>query len=155
MEIKIQRKETNKAYTSGTLSANGKTVAQYILEYTQCMLPPGTYQLTMLTDTVAMHRQLAVVAEDHDTVNAQPHVMAVVMSGNSYRNVMNTPNVVIGEKLIPGAVINSRKVFERFFDRMEKCVARGESITLCIDGNNVREHKVPTFWLTPRNKGGN
>lgn len=151
MEITIKRTETNKAYTSGTLYANGKAVAHYTLEYTRCMLPAGTYQAVLVSDPKMQRRQIAIVADDCDTTVDSPHIMATLTNGNSYRNVENTPNVVIGEKLIPGVVISSRKVFDRLFDRIEKCVARGERITLHVTDNTMTERQVPTFWLVPNN----
>lgn len=149
MEITVKRTETNKAYTAGTLSANGKTVAHYTLEYTRCMLPAGTYRLTIVSDPEMSRRQLVVVAADYAPTVADPRVMATIVSGNSYRNVKNTPNMVIGEKLIPGAAVNSRKVFDRLFERMEKCVARGEPIALHVTDRTMVERRVPTFWLVP------
>ncbi|MGM9697138.1 MAG: DUF5675 family protein [Prevotella sp.] len=149
MEITVKRTETNKAYTAGTLSANGKTVANYTLEYTSCMIPTGIYQITIVNDPTMTCRQIAVVDFDHDPTDSNPRVMATLLSGNSYLNVTNTPNVVIGEKLIPGAVVNSRKVFIRLFDRIEKCVARGERIELNVTDLTMVERTVPTFWLIP------
>lgn len=149
MEITVKRTETNKAYTAGSLSVNGKTVAHYTLEYTHCMMPAGIYQITLVSDPTMTCRQIAVVDFDHDPTDSTPRVMATIASGNSYRNVKNTPNVVIGEMLIPGAVVNSRKVFSRLFERIEKCVQRGERIELKVTELTMVERTVPTFWLIP------
>ena len=56
---------------------------------------------------------------------------------------------IIGEMLIPGAVVNSRKVFSRLFERIEKCVQRGERIELKVTDLAMVERTVPTFWLIP------
>ena len=149
MEITVKRTETNKAFTAGTLSANGKTVAHCTLECTRCMIPAGIYKITIVNDPTMNCRQIAVVDFNDDPTDSNPRVMATILSGNSYRNVTNTPNVVMGEMLIPGAIVNSRKVFIRLFDRIEKCVARGEHIKLNVTDLTMVERTVPTFWLIP------
>lgn len=146
MEITRKRIETNRAYTAGILSVNGKTVAPYTLEYTQCMIPAGTYQVTIVSYPNMGHRRLAIVPEDYDPEDLHPRVIATIRSGNSYRNVMYTPHMVLGERLISGAVINSLKLYIRLFERIEKCVIRGERITLKVTDDGMRESRVARHW---------
>lgn len=148
MEITRKRIETNWAYTAGILSVNGKTVAPYTLEYTKCMIPTGTYQVIIVNNPKMGHRVLAIVPEDYNPEDLHPRVIATITSGNSYRSVMYTPHMVLGERLISGAVIYSPKLYTRLFERIEKCVIRGERITLKVTDYGMRESRVPKHWTT-------
>lgn len=147
MELKKKRTETNNLFTSGPLIVNGEVVANYSLEHTPSMIPTGIYQVTLLNDPAHRRRQIAIVADDYTPSELNPYIIATFISGNSYRNVIGKTDIVLGEKNIPGAVILSHKVFERFFERIEKCVARGERITLYVTDHMMRHTEAPPYWL--------
>ena len=153
MKIIKERTETNRAFTAGPLSVNGETVAHYTLEHTTSMIPAGTYQLTLVHEVGKRHRQLAIVAEDYEPSLPYTIVIATLISGNSYRNVINKSDILLGEKIISGAVIHSRDIYNRLFERIEKCIARGERITLHITNKDMSENDVPKFWLATSDHG--
>lgn len=147
MTLEQERKETNALFTSSIVRCNGDKVVNYALEHTASMLPTGIYQVTLVMDANIRKRHLAIVASDYVRTDANPYIMATYTSGNSYRDTLNKPNVVLGERNFKGAVVLSRKVFGRLFERVEKCVARGESITLFITDHMMKQTEVPHHWL--------
>lgn len=153
MELKRNRSETNKAFTAGPVSCNGEVISSYSLEHTPSMIPTGIYQVTLLNDPAHRRRLLAIVADDYNPTELNPYVFATFVSRNSYRDVIGKANIVLGEKNIPGAVVLGHRVFERLFDRIEKCVARGERITLYITDHMMRQTEVPAHWQEPSNHG--
>ena len=46
-----------------------------------------------------------------------------------------------------GICFRSAEVFDRFFERVEKCIKRGEEISLFIDDTFIKKTKVPHYWL--------
>lgn len=147
MTLEQERKETNALFTSSIVKCNGEKVVNYALEHTASMLPTGIYQVTLVMDAKIRKRHLAIVASDYVRTDANPFIMATYTSGNSYRDTLNKPNVVLGKHSIKGAVVLSRKVFGRLFERVEKCVARGERILLDITDHMMRQTEDPKFWL--------
>lgn len=153
MQIVKKRTETNKAFTSGPLIVNDEVVADYTLEHTPSMIPTGIYQVTLVNDPAKRRRQLAIVAEDYQPTETAPYVIATFVSGNSYHDVSGRPDIIIGQKIIPGAVTLSSEVFDRLFDRIEKCIARRERITLYITDHMIKQIPVPRYWLELSNHG--
>jgi len=46
-----------------------------------------------------------------------------------------------------GICFRSAEVFDRFFERVEKCIKRGEEISLFIDDTFIKKTEVPHYWL--------
>lgn len=147
MQTESKRFLTNDLFTVNAFYANGELISPYTLEYTESMITTGIYQILLVNNPEMRRRQIAIVADDCDPHDPAPHVIACIVSGNSYRNVRQTPNMVLGEKSFPGAVVLSNKIFNRFFDRVEKCIARGERITLFITDHMMKQTEVPHHWL--------
>lgn len=147
MTLEQLRQETNDYFTSSIIKCNGDRVVNYALEHTASMLPTGIYKMTLVMDAKIRKRHLAIVPSDYEPTDSNPYIMATYISGNSYRDTLNNPNVVLGERNIKGAVVLSRKVFGRLFERVEKCVARGESIILFITDHMMKHTEVPPHWL--------
>lgn len=152
MTIENLRKQKNAEYTSGISKFNGEYVAD-ILERTPSMIPTGIYKATLLKVKGQRHRQIAIVADDYNPSDPNPFVFATIVSGNSYRSAQGQSDIVLGEQLFPGVVILSSRIYERIFDRIEKCVARGESIQLYITDHLMRETEIPRYWLEDPNHG--
>lgn len=146
MKIENIRKQKNAEYTTGISKFNGEYVAD-ILEYTPTMIPTGIYKVKLLNIKGLRHRQIAIVADDYNPSDTKPSVFATIISGNSYRSTHGKSDIVLGKQQFPGTVIFSSKIYERIFERIEKCVARGESIQLCITDNMMRESEIPPYWL--------
>lgn len=146
MTIENLRKQKNDEYTYGISKFNGEYVAD-ILEHTPTMIPPGIYKATLLNIKGLRHRQIAVVADDYNPSDPNPFVFATIISGNSYRSAQGKSDIVLGKQQFPGTVILSSKIYERIFERIEKCVARGERIMLYVTDHMMRETEVPKYWL--------
>lgn len=146
MTINQHRLFTNSLYTGGQQKINGEYVAD-ILEHTPSMIPSGIYKATLLNIKGLRHRQIAIVADDYNPSDPNPFVFATIISGNSYRSAHGKSDIVLGKQQFPGTVILSSKIYERIFERIEKCVARGETIQLYITDHMMKQTDVPKFWL--------
>lgn len=146
MTINLHRLFTNSLFTGGLQKINGEYVAD-ILELTPSMIPTGIYKATLLNIKGLRHRQIAIVADNYNPSDPNPFVFATIISGNSYRSAHGKSDIVLGKQQFPGTVILSSNIYERIFERIEKCVARGETIQLYITDHMMKQTDVPKFWL--------
>lgn len=152
MTIRILYQLTNPEYTSGISKFNGEYVAD-ILASTPDKLPTGIYKATLLNIDGQRRRQIAVVADDYNPSDTNPFVFAAITSGNSYRTAQGKSDIILGKQFFPGMVNLSTKIYERIFERIEKCVARGESIQIYVTDHMMKNTEVPRYWQEPCNHG--
>lgn len=128
MIITISRFMKTTLYTEGRIIVNGLRQT-YCVEATTEMLPVGEYLLRLISinprcRTLQLYR-----------VNACGRSQSTGWSlgcGNSWKNSKKSHTVCLGEILIPGAVKQSQKAYERLIKRLEKCKERNETILLQV-----------------------
>lgn len=67
------------------------------------------------------------IKKSHDVANCPK-----ILHGNGVFNQIDG-NIIVGKYLQPGIVLNSRQVFDRLYDRIEKAISRGHSVELIIN----------------------
>ena len=134
MNITINRQKKNRLYTQGILMINGKAITTTI-EATQTMLSSGTYQVR-LRKKQASRRLIGIINTSWS-----------IGIGHSWLNSHQGHLITIGDFLIPGALYRATPVYERLFDRIEKCEHRHESITLTIREDRCTSCHPISHWL--------
>lgn len=66
------------------------------------------------------------INKSHDVANCPK-----ILHGNGVFNQIDG-NIIVGKYLQPGIVLNSRQVFDRLYDRIEKAISRGHQVELTI-----------------------
>lgn len=134
MQITINRQNKNHLYTEGTLLINGKAITLTV-EATQTMLSPGTYQVR-LSKKKARRRLIGI--------RNTPWSIGI---GHSWLSSHRDHLITLGKFLIPGALYRATPVYERLFDRIEKCERRHEPITLTIREDCCTSCHPISHWL--------
>lgn len=139
MIISIKRKFLNQLYTEGRLLVNDYQQT-FTVEATEVMLPPGQYQVRLTKDK-ARRRVIGIFSPSKPTGWS-------IGIGHSWIGSRKHHVIAIGQPLIPGSVYKATEIYERLFDRIEKCEQRGEAITLVIDESQCIENKPIKHWTT-------
>lgn len=134
------------AFTSGPIRDTTGIVVPYAVTPTPNMLPPGRYRLSLIYDA-AGRRGLSITPAEASS--SSPEGGGWVGAGHSFRTAKGTPAIIIGEELIPGAVISGRIYYDRLIDRIEKAEQRGDPIELLITHALVRQRPTPRHWRAP------
>ena len=152
MEITISRQSMNHLYTMGQLRINGQHQT-FTVEDTQSMLPAGRY-IVRIVKRSARRQTICIFSSEGDS-HAPLSAITVCHSWigcRKYRQQRNHPSlspVSIGTPLIPGAMYKGIPVYERITDRLMKCSARKELITLSVSERNCIQNRPISHWLTP------
>lgn len=133
MQVTINRQKTNALYTEGRLLINGKQIA-HTVEHTLTMLPAGKYQVRLSKRNAA--RRIIGIS----------HTIWSIGIGQSWMVSRKSHIIAIGHPLIPGVVYRATILYERLFDRIEKCQARKEPIHLIITDGNCQSGKACSHW---------
>jgi len=139
MLIEIKRRKSNYLYTEGELYINDKKQTLTI-ESTETMLPAGTYLIRLSTNG---HRKRVISI--FTISSAYPSSFIGIC--HSWIDCKKENMVSIGEHLISGVLYNSTEIYNRIFERLEKCVNRGETINLEIQEQGMSESNVISHWL--------
>lgn len=131
-------------FTSGSIRDASGEIIPYAVTPTPNMLPAGRYRIALWFNAKERRRQIAIAPIDAPLNFLRP--LATILPGHSFRSTKGTPAIIIGEELIPGAVINGREYYERLFDRLEKAEQRHDPVELIITHTNVRQRKTPRHW---------
>lgn len=143
MKITVKRLTINRLYTEGQLLIN-HTPTTHTVESTELMLPPGHY-IVRLTKTKDRRRVIAILPTSlHPRRPSTPTTSIGI--GQSWIASRKHHVIAIGQPLIPGAVYKATEVYERLFDRIEKCEARKELIHLTITEHGCRENHPISHW---------
>ena len=161
-------------FTSGSIRDASGEIIPYAVTPTTNMLPAGRYRIMLCFNAKERGRQIAIaplspspslpvregvrspltdasdpaIARTSSSPNGGGWVGAI-LPGHSFRSAKGTPAIIIGEELIPGAVINGREYYDRLFERIEKAEQRHDPVELIITHTNVRQRKTPRHW-SPR-----
>ena len=133
MNITIKRTQKNELYTEGLILIRGKKIA-HTVEHTLSMLPAGHYQVRLCKNK-AKRRIISIIQTDWSIGISSSWI------GSRKHHV-----IAIGQSLIPGAVYRSTSIYERLFDRIEKCPSRRERIHLFIDETQCVNNKPIQHW---------
>ena len=148
MIISIKRKFLNQLYTEGRLLVNDYQQT-FTVEATEVMLPPGQYQVRLTKDKA--RRRVIGILKPSGTMKPTETFTPTGWSigiGHSWIGSRKHHVIAIGQPLIPGSVYKATEIYERLFDRIEKCEQRGEPITLVIDESQCVENKPIKHWTT-------
>ena len=150
MELSLTRTSTNCLYTLGSLRINGRHQT-YTVEYTLSMLPAGQYTVRIVKYS-ARKQSICIFSSSGDGHGHSPLSVITVchswISCRKFRRPSKSP-IGIGLPLIPGAMYKGTPHYERITDRLMKCTARKESITLTISGRNCIHEQPVSHWLRP------
>ncbi|MBQ8240277.1 MAG: hypothetical protein IJZ38_05500 [Bacteroides sp.] len=133
MNIKIIRTNTNSLYTEGQLLVNGKQIA-HTVEHTHTMLSVGEYQVCLCKHK-AQRRIISI-----------SHTKWSLGIGQSWIVSQKKHIIGMGQSLIPGAIYQGTLIYERLFDRIEKCQDRKEPIHLIITDDKCQSSKACRHW---------
>lgn len=142
MLLEIKRRSSNALYTEGALFINGVINCPYTVEHTDSMLPKGAYQVKLAKDRF---RRRVIGIFPLTTVSKQP--LMIIEAKYSYRCAKARKAIVVGKKLISGAVYQNQPLFNRLFDRIEKCEERKEEIVLLITEQQMRRSFPIGHWM--------
>jgi len=146
MQIEIKRLLANNLYTEGWLFVNGKKYIPYTLEHTFTMLPIGTYHIGFhkMKDK---GRVIGIFKKTNHSGRPIGHPVGTIETGNSYLSLSNGKNIIIGERIIPGAAKNGRTYYTRLFDRIENNLKTPAGVTLVISDKGCLETDPLDHWL--------
>lgn len=169
MDLIFIREEVNSLFTTSKLKINEERSNTIMFEHTPSLLPCGIYKVALVETDRDLRRQVAIVACDAETRGKRrPHILATFQGGNSCQNARPVgmgkkfsnlvfggdctdvkPDYRVNVRLLHqmGICFRSAEVFDRFFERVEKCIKRGEEISLFIDDTFIKKTEVPHFWL--------
>lgn len=138
MHILLQRLRINRLYTDGELYINGGYQTGTV-ECTFTMLPEGHYELKI--DHRTKRKHTLTVFRDGKNLGVTFRV------GHSWINSHDSHTICLGKPLIPGVVYRGTEDFERIHERLKKCVARHEPITLTISECSAKITTPIRHWL--------
>ncbi len=133
MIITINRTYKNKFYTEGLIKVNGKQIA-HTIEDTLTMLPPGKYQIRLCR--YKSKRRIIRISNTSWSIG-----IGLSWIGSHKQHI-----IAIGHPLIPGVVYKATRTYVRLFERIEKCQARKEQITLVINGSKCQPCTSSPHW---------
>ena len=133
MIIIINRTYKNKFYTEGLIKVNGKQIA-HTIEDTLTMLPPGKYQIRLCR--YKSKRRIIRISNTSWSIGI----------GLSWIGSHKQHSIAIGHPLIPGVVYKATRTYVRLFERIEKCQARKEQITLVINDSKCQPCTSSSHW---------
>ena len=142
MLLEIKRNKSNALYTEGALFINGVINCPYTVEHTGSMLPKGAYQVKLTKDRF---RRRVIGIFPLTAAAKQPFM--IMEAKYSYRCAKARKAIVVGKKLISGAVYQNQPLFNRLFDRIEKCEERKEEIVLLITEQQMRRSFPICHWM--------
>lgn len=137
MNIFIKRTLRNNLYTQGEMRINGKHES-HTVESTAVMLPAGRYTLRLVNKS-ARKRVMEVFHQSTST-------NWTIGIGTSFIASGKTSTICIGKFLMPGALYQSARDYERLIKRLEKCKERNESIDLYIDDSFCTINNPLKYW---------
>ena len=152
MEIYINRQKINQLYTMGALSINGQHQT-FTVEHTESMLPAGLYQVRIVKHSA--RKQSICIFSSEGNNHSPLSVITICHSWigcRDYRKRRHRPPmspISIGTPLIPGAMYKGTADYERITDRLMKCMARKEPITLWISERGSIHNRPISHWLEP------
>lgn len=147
MELRIKRQTSNQLYTEGRLLVNDLRTT-HTVESTADMLPAGKYTIRLTKDK-NRRRVIGIFSLNPKPSALNPHYTGWSIGiGHSWIGSRKHRVIVIGDVLIPGTVYRATEIYERLFDRIEKCEDRHEPITLVIDESQCIENKPVKHWTT-------
>lgn len=119
MEIELNRTKSNHLYTEGVLFINGIKYT-HTEEHSFTMPSPGVYTITRAN----LHQFFGV--------------------GHSWRDALTQNRIILGEPVIPGVVLHSRRFLDRLHWRVKKCKT---PVTLIISDQGCQQVEPIGHWV--------
>ena len=141
MKIEIKRLCRSRYAIDGELKISGMKVCD-TAENVNCHLPPGTYPIRLTTCRHYHRKMPCIITDESDCCSCPklgsiscnttlPKVCPQIKIGNGVNN-REDGSIIIGERIVSGAMAHPAEHFNRLIDRLEKAVKRKEEITLSI-----------------------
>src|SRR5574344_1512221 len=112
MKIEIKRWGDNGLYTEGQMLVNGRMAIPYTVEYHDIKVKAGTYKAYLRKDG-----EKYTLSYVDDTATER-----IIIAGHSFISAWKEQAVVVGDRLIPGAVYKGRHHLARLINRISKAV---------------------------------
>lgn len=159
MTITYERLIITPLYIMGRININGESEHYDTLELTASQIPGTLMKVTLLKPRKEQARILALVADDYDYQQPDAGTFCIghITKGISYRSLKNKTGILIGQKDFPGSLTLSRKIYNRLFDRIEKCLnkpsSRREVIQFVIRHTIPQHRDAHPYWLADPTHG--
>jgi len=147
MLITLIRNTRSEDSICGFLMISGEKVCD-TLEHPATALPPGNYEIVLHRCKQQLRRVPITVFPKTEPVVPRPCDTCPLINDVSFNTCMpcvcpqlaigngvrGRPDgsILLGERLIEGTLIHSRRTYERLFERIEKALHRQQRITLRI-----------------------
>ena len=141
MKIEIKRWGDNDLYTEGQLFANGKMAIPYTVEYHDNKVETGSYKACLKK----CGEKFFISYVDNDGNER------ILIAGNSFVSSREELAVVVGDRLIPGAVYKGRDHLARLINRLAKAVKAGKNITLTFSEDEMQPTNIIRHWAGLKN----
>ncbi|MGM9733535.1 MAG: hypothetical protein ACI3YT_05400 [Prevotella sp.] len=141
MKIEIKRWGDNDLYTEGQLFANGKMAIPYTVESHDDKVETGSYKACLKK---CGEKFFISYVDNHGNER-------ILIAGNSFVSSRKELAVVVGDRLIPGAVYKGRDHLARLINRLAKAVKAGKNITLTFSEGEMQPTNIIRHWASLKN----
>lgn len=141
MKIEIKRWGDNGLYTEGQMLVNGKMAIPYTVEYHDNKVKAGTYKAYLRKDG-----EKYTLSYVDDTATER-----IIIAGHSFISAWKEQAVVVGDRLIPGAVYKGRHHLARLINRIAKAAKAGKKITLTFNEDGMQPTSIIRHWSVALN----
>ena len=141
MKIEIKRWGDNDLYTEGQLIVNGKMAIPYTVEYHDNKVEAGTYEAWL-----RKKGEKYILYFKDESGNER-----MFIAGHSFKSAWKEQAVVVGDRLIPGAVYKGRDHLARLINRLAKAVKAGKNITLTFSEDEMQPTNIIRHWAGLKN----
>ena len=144
MKIEIKRWGDNGLFTEGQLIVNGKMAIPYTVEYHDNKVPAGSYK-ACLKKCGEKYKLFFIDNNENERT---------FIAGNSYITARKESAVVVGNRLIQGAVYQGRQLLSRLINRIYKAVKADKNITVTFSEQEMQPTSVIKHWMIARKGKG-
>ena len=141
MKIEIKRWGDNDLYSEGQLLANGRMAIPYTVEFHNNKVEAGTYEAYLKK----CGERFILAFKDESGEER------IFIAGNSFKNSYKKSAIVVGDRLIPGAVLKGRQYLARLIDRINKAVKAGKSVTVIVTEDKIQPTRIIKHWSVTLN----
>ena len=141
MKIEIRRWGDNDLYTEGRLLVNGRIAIPYTVEYHDNKVQTGIY------DAYLKRKGEKYILCFKDEEGSERKIIA----GHSFKSAWRELAIVVGDRLIPGAVYKGRHHLARLINRIAKAAKAGKKITLTFNEDDMQPTSIIRHWSVALN----
>jgi len=145
MTIRIERCHRNKDSLDGEIKINGAKVCD-TAEWPLTSVANGTYQIELVKCKQHQRKVLRIKPIDSDTKprcdgcpkkevvgnnTRMPCMCPMITIGNGVYN-RSDGSIIVGERVVWGTMIHSRKAYNKLYERIKKAIQRGNEVIVEI-----------------------